>query len=465
MRCVSGCRFVLARIYIALVLAGGVLVTSAAQGQVKAFVDFTSDLHDGAGGAPNTIPDWIDELDKLAASTGITPFTPSERAGIETDIMMQLGTMYAGYDVTFSTTPPATPYDTIYFGKDSTGFGSLGVAPRDPGNIASSQTAAIAPANFTTILDEFSGTSMRSAQLSQIATALAGTGAHELGHSLGLAHHSAYSDPSITPATYSATGGVQNTHIMATGSPGFLTGLSETERETPRTFSTWSKAMFDIAGGAVGKIGGDHQSLVTSPIALDTTEEMAGVDAGDTFATAMPMALSAGETSGMLLGFVAGNPDGPPPPPIPGSFVVDADMWKLSLPSPGHLTAEVFSDERFGSFGYNTMLELFDPTGTFIIANDNVHFLDDKFNDPADPMEQLDPLLLNIPILVAGDYFLKLTPTMPGPDVGMFDGYWLLAGFEPVPEPQTAALLLILFTLSLSRLSTRAASQQRRVRS
>ena len=35
------------------------------------FVDFTEDSHNGAGGAPNAIPDWVDELGKLTAATGV----------------------------------------------------------------------------------------------------------------------------------------------------------------------------------------------------------------------------------------------------------------------------------------------------------------------------------------------------------------------------------------------------------
>ncbi|MDZ4819298.1 MAG: hypothetical protein SGJ20_10030 [Planctomycetota bacterium] len=81
-------------------------MTPDLQAQVKVFVDFSSDTHNGAGGAPNGIPDWFDELGKLTTATGVDPFTPIERTGIETGIMMQLSTIYSGYDITFSTSPP-----------------------------------------------------------------------------------------------------------------------------------------------------------------------------------------------------------------------------------------------------------------------------------------------------------------------------------------------------------------------
>src|SRR5262249_10008927 len=151
------------------------------------------------------------------------------------------------------------------------------------------------------------------------------------------------------------TGGVQNLYVMATGE----TGLSETERETARTLAPWSKAKLDLTGGAVGKIGGDHQKMVATPIPLDTTEEAMGVDAGDTIPTAKTMPMAMGSKSGMILGFVAGTPDGASPP----LAMMDADMWKIGIPSAGRLSAEVFSTERFGSGGYNTKLELFDSGG------------------------------------------------------------------------------------------------------
>jgi len=421
------------RIVLWTIFVSGFLIGTVVQAQVKVFVDFTSDTHNGAGGAPNGIPDWVDELGKLTTATGVAPFTPMERTGIETDIMLQLSTIYAGYDVTFLTTPPATPYDTLNFGADSTGAPSstaLGIAPTDQANIASSQKADIFTANFKSILDEFTGSVGRPMQLGQIATALAGTGAHELGHTFGLDHHDAYSHPSIHPATYASTGGVQNLYTMATGE----TGLSETGREMLRTLSPWSKAKLDITGGAIGHIGGDHQKLVTSPIPLDVSEEAPGVDAGSTIATAKSMSMSMGSTSGMLIGFVAGTPDGATPP----MAMMDADMWKIGIPSPGLLSAEVFSVERFGTFGYNTKLELFDSGGLPMFGVDDLHYVGDTFNSGT--FRQTDPAMINIPIFSPGFYYLKVSPTVFA-DVGALDGYWLVAGFLPIPEPTSLSAL------------------------
>ena len=107
----------------------------------------------------------------------------------------------------------------------------------------------------------------RSQQIQEIATSLAGTGVHELGHSLGLRHHAAYGTPGITPSNYNNTQGLQNAHYLATGS----TGLNEIERESTRTFSTWSNVLLEAALG-----------VTANPLELQTESG----DAGDGIAGA-----------------------------------------------------------------------------------------------------------------------------------------------------------------------------------
>lgn len=181
---------------------------------------------------------------------------------------------------------------------------------------------------------------------------------------------------------------------------------------------------------------GANQKLVTTPILLDVSEEVSGVDAGSTLATAKPMTFSGGSSSGMLMGFVAGNPDASTAPPMP--FDMDIDVWRIGIPSPGLLSAEIFSVERFGPFGYNTKLELFDSGGALLFSVDNLHYDDDTFN--AATFRQFDPAMINIPIAGPGFYFLKVSPTVFA-DVGLSDGYWLMAGFQPVPEPASLSIL------------------------
>lgn len=402
------------------------------QAQVTVWVDFTSDIHSGgAGESPNGIADWIDELGKLTTSAGVTVFSAAERSTMEADILSQLGVIYADYDVTFTTTMPASGvFDAIAYGKNSFGFGSLGDAPSDPGNIASSQVGGIATGNFDFIIDEFDGLDSRSLQMSQLATALAGSGAHELGHTFGLMHQHAYSDPSIMPMPHASTGGAQNKYIMATGP----TGLDETGREVLRSFSPWEKAVLDIAGGAAaGYPGFDNQKLVTSPILIDLSEE-GPVDAGSTPLTAKPIALLPGETSGMDLALIAGDLDG---------FEGDMDMYKLLVPTPGMLTAEIFSTNRFGvPDNFDAFLALMGPVGP-MGTSDDVHFDGDAYG--IGTFRENDPFLVNIPLMFPGEYYLLVhaspTPSIPV-DPMATDYYWLMVGVTPIPEPGSLGLLM-----------------------
>ena len=87
---------------------------------VDVWVDFTSDFHNGANGPPNGIADWIDELnDATGAAPGVPDFTAAERAQIESIIVANLQTMYAGYDINFVTSEPAGEHDVIYMARDN----------------------------------------------------------------------------------------------------------------------------------------------------------------------------------------------------------------------------------------------------------------------------------------------------------------------------------------------------------
>ncbi len=409
------------------------LLGTEARAQITVWVDFASDTHNGVGGAPNGIPDWVDELDKATAAAGVTTFTPAERAIVEASIMSDLSTIYSDYAISFTTTVPGgSPFDAIAYGATSFGFGSLGVAPLDVGNIASGQVASVATGNFDFILDEFSGSGSRPAQIAQISTALAGTGAHELLHSLGGMHHHAYSNPGIHPGTYGATGGLQNLHIMATGP----TGLTETGREVLRSLSPWERAILDVTGGAAAAYPTfDNQSAVSSPVTIDLTEDGA-FDAGSSLITSMPISFTAGETSGFDLAFVAADID----------MAGDVDVFKFFLGAPGTLMAEIFSENRFGPpFTVDTTLTLLDSTGTPMTMMDDLFYLDDVFD--AGVFHENDPYLLNIPIVTPGMYFLAVAgspmpsfPTTPG------DAYWLMVGFNAasIPEPGIGIGLLVL---------------------
>ena len=102
---------------------------SVASAQVKVFVDFTSDVHNGAGGgAGGDGVDWIEELNK--ATTTVPDFDATERATIEADILSQLSTIYAGYDVTFFTSPRLRPPTTSSPSEKTTPVSARWESPR-----------------------------------------------------------------------------------------------------------------------------------------------------------------------------------------------------------------------------------------------------------------------------------------------------------------------------------------------
>ena len=100
----------------------------------------------------------------------------------------------------------------------------------------------------------------------RLEIAIGDTAAHELGHSFGLNHQDDYGDPGITPANYHATGGIQNTHIMASG----VSGLSD-DRSTPRNFGQLEIAKLaqgnllpGFAPNLIADSGDTHTNLATA---------------------------------------------------------------------------------------------------------------------------------------------------------------------------------------------------------
>jgi hypothetical protein len=410
------------------------LLPLAGGAALDVFLDFTTDAHDGAGtvGA-NGVADWQEELVELASSVGMAPFGSAERTQIENEILSQLSTIYAEYEVNLTTTAPTSgDFDTIYMGfdDDSAGLGGgvLGFAPVDIGNLFANQITNVIPANFGFILESFEPVAM---QIAELATALAGTAAHELGHSLGLLHHHAYSDSGITPATYGSTGGLQNQYVIATGS----TGLGEAGREVLRSFSPWERALLDVAGSASPVFGTDGPPITANPVTVDASEAgIPGFDAGGSIATALPLSFEEGATSGFDLAAVIGDLDG---------SSGDVDTFSLEATAAGTLVAEVFSDLRFaGGDDFDPFLELLDQSGTVLAANDSVFYSGNTYDSGSE--RSIDPFLLNIPLASAGTYYLRVSesssPQLTG-EAG--NAYILLAGVNLVPEPATLPVLLL----------------------
>lgn len=361
---------------------------------------------------------WATSLDQSATAAGVAVFSAAERAQIESIIVNTLEQVYAAYNVTFSTTDPGGQRTRINFGATGGAAGTFGTAPLDFRNQTVNQTANVYAYNFASFIEAGDA---RGAQINEIAVSLGGTAAHEAGHTLGLHHHHSYGTPGITPANYSNTGGLQNQHIMATGS----TGLSETGRETPRSFSQWENVILEAA-----------LHLTDNPLA--TTNEAA--DAGDTTAAAQLIDLTSLAISQTLGALVRGNLGTP----------ADVDVYSFTVASQGQVTAEISSDSRFAN-DFNSMLRLFGASGSSLLAqNDDVFYSGNVFNSGT--FRAFDSHLLNIWLPTAGTYYLEVSSVG---EIGAGDAagdYYMIFAYDAVPEPSSVALLSLASLFGLAHL-------------
>lgn len=427
---------------VALLLAQFCVCTlraSDAHATVDVWVDFTSDFHNGSNGPSNGVADWIDELnDATGAVSGVADFNATERAQIENNIVANLEIIFADYEFNFVTEEPAGEHDVIYMARDNdhpdVSSTNRGSAPVDIGNQDTngytdrdgnpSGVPKVTTGNFENDLE---ASDPRATQIAELSTALSGTAAHELGHTMGLLHHYVYSHPDISPANYANTGGVQNVHILASGN----TGLSESEREQLRSLSPFSRVMLDITGGSDASSFEENNTVVVGGIVSDRTENE-GTDAGNSIFDAQPLSFSTGPTSGQEISFVEADLDG---------SRSDVDVFSFTTTVDSVLQAHVFSERLdLGSLEFDPVLELIDEFGSTLMSVDDIGWDDDQYNDLISPEDDDDdPFLLNIP-LDPGTYYLRVLATMVDisdtPNVG--DNYWLITALqleEPSPNP------------------------------
>lgn len=375
---------------------------------------------------------WVNSLNQATTSAQVLAFNTVERAQIESNILLTLEQVYSAYNVTFTTINPGGTRDRINFGATGAAAGTLGSAPLDFRNLNMVQTASVFAYNFGNYIEPGDA---RSQQITEISASLGGTAAHELGHTLGLRHHNPYGTPGITPANYANTGGLQNQHIMATGS----TGLSETQRESVRTFSQWENAILEMALG-----------ITDSPLAV--TNEVG--DAGDTTAAAQLVDLTSLAISQTLGSLVLGRLSTP----------TDLDVYSFTVASEGRVTAEIFSDDRFTD-DFNSMLRLFGANGSTLLAqNNDTQYSGNLFN--AGTTHELDSFLLNIWLPTAGTYFFQVS-SMGAIGAGDSDGdYYLHFAYDAVPEPSSVALTALASLVGMASMWRRrraARSQKLRV--
>ncbi len=366
--------------------------TGAASADVSVWLDFTN---------------FSSRLDELAVSAGIDPFSEVEQSSVRSSIQSRMAAVYWNFTIAFTDTAPGGEYETVRFGSTTGNSGLLGQAEQiDLLNLNKHNVADIFTANFAFILDEFSGSVNRDQQLDQLSAALAGTGAHELAHNLGLQHFDAYGDPRIGPENYANTQGHQNEHIMATGP----TGLTEQGREQDRTLTTLELAKLEYGDGLT-----DH----TPPTYLEP-----GI-AHNSPATALALPFTylpiAGVYGFNMIGSIGSG----------GEY----DYYSFSGQQYQRLTANTLSQVLF-SDPVNSYLSLYGSDGiTLLAGNDDIWFSGNTFNGGNYYSD--DSILLNYLLPETGTYYLQVRDR--GTGTGYYDFFVTLED-TAVPEPGTLVL-------------------------
>ena len=409
------------------------------------FVDFTSDFHDGSGGNPNGVSDWIDALNEATGDRGVTDFTAAERQTIQAIIISELNRVYAGTLLNFVTSQPTGQYDVIYLGPDSSNTNGLGVAPGDVGNrntitygeAINSGTYRGGQAPIARVFTGNFGNHIRTgvsraASVEGFANAIAGTAAHELGHTFGMLHHFVYSAEGISPSNYNNTGGLQTQHIISTGSTGNTISIRQAGG---RTLAPFSQILIDVAGGSryFQRLNSslDLTPLVDNPVMSDDSEQLSG-DAGNTFATAQALSFQTGTISNKQISFVEADLDG-------GSS--DVDLFRFDVPVETILSAHVISERLgIGSDRFDPTVKLMDAAGNELAFSDDVNWLLNNLvvdqsipSNVNDSSSVEDAAIFNI-TLDPGTYYLEVAPATENINQPPSNGdiYWLLTALEPI---------------------------------
>ncbi len=320
---------------------------------------------------------WNSHLTSVATTAGVPDFDSAERALIQSNIQQAVDAVYGAFDIDLTMTNPGGTYNRVNFGATTGTAGLYGQAPVDFRNQSHNQTASVYSHNFSGFIEN--GES-RSQQIAELSGALASVTAHEMGHFFGMRHHAAYGDPAITPANYSNTGSIQNTHIMGTGP----TGQSESQWEGPHVASQWENVLLEAGSGL--STGG-------APLVFDFIES---TDVGGSPATAQSVNLTDLAISQTRGGMVKGS--------IPS--VTDVDMFSFYGYKGAKITAETWSEDRHLDY-FNTMLDFYHPNGVSVLASNNdIYYSGNQFN--AVTKHENDSFLLNISLPMTGWYYFRV---------------------------------------------------------
>lgn len=382
---------------LALVGLAGLLTGTARAGEVK--LDFTN---------------FDTRLDELASSAGVSNFSAAEKTQIRSGIKSVMESAYSGFDLTFTESPSGGvgTYTTVLFGLSATP-GSYGLADGiDYRNKDIDDRARVFSANFDFIVE--SGDA-RATQIAELTAALGGTAAHELGHNLGLRHYDSYGDTSLTwnngsPIT---TGGVQNTHIMATGS----TGISEAQREATRTFSALAYAKLNFAA-----------QVLNSPLSSVVEQAFSH----SSIATAQAIAWSNLLVPGASGYQAAAN--------VIGSLGLSFDVYAVNGVAGALLTANLLGAGVDGIDDplADSYLYLYDSDGNVLAFNGDIAYSTTQLY--AGALRTYDSLILNYVLPTTGTYYIGVGGGISPPS----DNYeLLLATTQVVPLPPASGLGLL----------------------
>lgn len=318
-------------------------------------------------------------------------------------VKSKVETIYAGFSANITTTVPGGNFERLNLGSTTGSGGLLGSADRiDWRNVFKNDSARVYIANFGWAVN--SGAFSRATNIDRLANAVAGTTGHEMGHNLGLQHYDPYGVDSIRAPSYPNTGGVQNNHIMATGS----TGLSLGGRVVPRTLNPLETLKLEFADTFAPTLGTTIAEAAGSKSTTGTAQAVVG--------SMMPIS---GISAVNIRGSLANSNE--------------VDFYSFTADAGTLLKANAQSRRVFSN-PVDTTLTLYNSAGVLLFSDDDIYYSGNSFMSGF-VLYGLDTLILNYELPTTDTYYIAVG----GFDGGNYD--LLLGGLNPVPEPATIIAL------------------------